>query len=267
MKTNNVFINPLTDFGFKRVFASEENKDILIAFLNDCISDHVGVIREIRFLSSEHIGLAEAEKKLIFDIYCTNERGQRFIIEMQRARQDYFADRVITYISRIISNEASRGAHRYDIPPVYSFNILDYNAPEFMGREEYFWAVHLKDNQNRFFSKKIILFFMELSKFAAQFPDEKSPAYKWGYALKNMSRMSLKDMPEEAGEFRKLFEVCQMSSSQLWKRMITRRASLNTRMCRMPWSACAGTRCKRALIKEYNKVKKRSYKRRITCWN
>lgn len=208
MKTNNVFINPLTDFGFKRVFASEENKDILIAFLNDCISDHVGVIREIRFLSSEHIG---AEKKLIFDIYCTNERGQRFIIEMQRARQDYFADRVITYISRIISNEASRGARRYDIPPVYSFNIFDYNAPEFMGREEYFWAVHLKDNQNRIFSKKIILFFMELSKFAAQFPDEKSPAYKWGYALKNMSRMSLKDMPEEAGEFRKLFEVCQMS--------------------------------------------------------
>ena len=124
MKTNNVFINPLTDFGFKRVFASEENKDI---------------------------------------------------------------------------------------PPVYSFNILDYNAPEFMGREEYFWAVHLKDNQNRIFSKKIILFFMELSKFAAQFPDEKSPAYKWGYALKHMSGMSLKDMPEEAGEFRKLFEVCQMS--------------------------------------------------------
>ena len=134
MKTNNVFINPLTDFGFKRVFASEENKDILIAFLNDCI-----------------------------------------------------------------------------IPPVYSFNILDYNAPEFMGREECFWAVHLKDNQNRIFSKKIILFFMELTKFAAQFPDEKSPAYKWGYALKHMSGMSLKDMPEEAGEFRKLFEVCQMS--------------------------------------------------------
>ncbi len=211
MKTNNVFINPLTDFGFKRVFASEENKDILIAFLNDCISDHVGVIREIRFLPTEHIGLAEAEKKLIFDIYCTNERGQRFIIEMQRARQDYFADRVITYISRIISNEASRGARRYDIPPVYSFNILDYNAPEFMGREEYFWAVHLKDNQNRIFSKKIILFFMELTKFAAQFPDERSPAYKWGYALKHMSGMSLKDMPEEAGEFRKLFEVCQMS--------------------------------------------------------
>ncbi|MBR0304487.1 MAG: PD-(D/E)XK nuclease family transposase [Bacteroidales bacterium] len=87
-----MFINPLTDFGFKRVFASEENKDILIAFLNDCI-----------------------------------------------------------------------------IPPVYSFNILDYNAPEFMGREECFWAVHLKDNQNRIFSKKIILFFMELTKFAAQF--------------------------------------------------------------------------------------------------
>jgi predicted transposase/invertase (TIGR01784 family) len=52
---------------------------------------------------------------------------------------------------------------------------------------------------------------MELTKFAAQFPDEKSPAYKWGYALKHMSGMSLKDMPEEAGEFRKLFEVCQMS--------------------------------------------------------
>ena len=52
---------------------------------------------------------------------------------------------------------------------------------------------------------------MLFTKFAAQFPDEKSPAYKWGYALKHMSGMSLKDMPEEAGEFRKLFEVCQMS--------------------------------------------------------
>jgi predicted transposase/invertase (TIGR01784 family) len=102
-------------------------------------------------------------------------------------------------------------SRRYDIPPVYSFNILDYNAPEFMGREECFWAVHLKDNLNRIFSKKIILFFMELTKFAAQFPDKKSPAYKWGYALKHMSGMLLKDMPEEAGEFRKLFEICQLS--------------------------------------------------------
>ena len=210
------YLNPLTDFGFYRVFGCEENKDILIHFLNACISQYVGDITDLQYLPTVHHGFTPAEKKVVFDIYCRNQNGDHFIIEMQRARQDYFADRAITYVSRLVSMNAAKGERIYDLAPVYSFSILDYNSQDFSSpgdENDFFWQVMLKDNKNRIFSKKIMLFFVELTKFAAQFNrmDFKDDMSKWLYLLKNIALMDEQDNAGESEIFRKFFDTCRMS--------------------------------------------------------
>ena len=213
MKDNIVYIDLLTDYGFKHVFGDKEDKYILMASLNACLADFTETITELTFLPTEKLGDKPSEKRVIFDLYCKNQRGEHFIIELQRTSQHFYADRSISYVSRIISSELQRGDRFYHIPRVYSINILEFNADEFAGRENYFWSVQLKDNDNEIFSKKIMLVFIELNKFAArnkesEFRDE---LQKWIYILKNISKMECPDPRLQDDVFLKLFEKCKYS--------------------------------------------------------
>ena len=90
--TEERYISLLTDFGFKRIFGTLPNKDLLISFLNSLFNGEE-VVKDVHFLNSEHVGDVYAERKAIFDVYCENERGEKFIVEMQNAKQHYFKDR------------------------------------------------------------------------------------------------------------------------------------------------------------------------------
>ena len=209
-----IFFDPLSDFGFKRIFASENNKDLLIHFLNSSISDEVGVITDITFLPTEQFGERPEDKRVIFDIYCENQNGDRFIIEMQRARQPFFADRIISYVSRVISREMEKGENDYAIPSVYSFNLLDYNAPEFRGNDRYFHKVMLKDEADRIFSDKTTFFFVELCKFAAvkDKTSDNAPMRRWLELLTSIGGSTNRDYgAEEQGVFRKFIEECRIT--------------------------------------------------------
>ena len=76
------YINPYTDFGFKKLFGTEMNKDLLISFLNALFNGHE-VIQDITYLNSEQLGSGYLNRKAIFDVYCENERGEKFIVGMQ----------------------------------------------------------------------------------------------------------------------------------------------------------------------------------------
>ena len=214
MKKDMIFFDPLSDFGFKRIFASENNKDLLIDFLNACIADDVGTITDITFLPSEQLGERPEDKLVIFDIFCENQNGDRFIIEMQRSRQPFFADRIISYVSRVISREMEKGESDYAIPDVYSFNLLDYNAPEFKGNDRFFHKVMLKDETNEIFSDRTTYFFVELCKFAAVKDKtlDNAPMRRWLELLTSIGDSTNRDYgAEEQGVFRKFIEECRIT--------------------------------------------------------
>lgn len=213
---NPIYICPLVDFTFKRLFGTEQNKSLLIAFLNNTISSDTGVITDLQYLQQEQIGQFEGEKNVIFDIYCTNQQGDRFIIEMQRSKQHFFANRTIAYVGRAISNGLRKGDRTYAIPAIYSINLLDFQPNMFPNKDEYMWQVKFKDNENRIFSEKVVLYFFKLSNFAAQ-PKEKRQRFenqieKWLYYLKNIQNMDVEDFQNEKDPvFRQLLEQCQYS--------------------------------------------------------
>ena len=214
MNKDMIFFDPLSDFGFKRIFASENNKDLLINFLNACIADDVGIITDLTLLPNEQSGVSPQEKRVIFDIFCRNADGEHFIIEMQRARQHFFPERVITYVSRVVSSQAEKGARRYNIPYIYSFNILDYCASEFDGCDNFFHKVQLKNEHNEIFCDKTTYYFVELPKFAAvkDKGSEESPMHKWLDLLTSIASRTDQDYGSaEKGVFQKLIEECKIS--------------------------------------------------------
>ena len=94
--TKERYINPYTDFGFKKLFGTEMNKDLLISFLNALFHDEK-VIIDVKYLNSEKLGEGYGDRKAIFDVYCENEDGEKFIVEMQKVEQRYFKDRSVFY--------------------------------------------------------------------------------------------------------------------------------------------------------------------------
>ena len=90
------YLNPFTDFGFKRIFGEEANKDILIDFLNSLLKGKE-TIKTLTFKNNEHLGNTPIDRKAIFDLYCENEQGEKFIIELQKSKQQFFKERALYY--------------------------------------------------------------------------------------------------------------------------------------------------------------------------
>ena len=102
------YINPHTDFGFKRLFGSEFNKELLISFLNALFRGEQDV-KDVTYLNSEQLGDRADARRAIFDVYCENQKGEKFIVEMQNVYQEFFKDRTIYYSTFPIREQAQRG--------------------------------------------------------------------------------------------------------------------------------------------------------------
>ena len=141
------FIDPLTDFGFKRVFGSEPNKDILIAFLNELFKGRK-VIKDLVYNPQEHIGPARHYRKTVFDLTCTGADGETFIIEMQRADQRFFTDRAIFYTSSKLHEQGPKGKKDwdYELKEVYFIALMDFNFDN-TPHEKYLHRVRLAEEE------------------------------------------------------------------------------------------------------------------------
>ena len=106
MEGNGRYINPYTDFGFKKLFGTEMNKDLLISFLNALFHGEKGEITDVQYLNGEHLGEGYGDRRSIFDVYCMTDDGSRFIVEMQKAEQEYFKDRSLYYSTAAIREQA-----------------------------------------------------------------------------------------------------------------------------------------------------------------
>ena len=101
------YISLLTDFGFKRIFGTAMNKDLLICFLNSLFNGRQ-VVKDVAYLNPEHVGDVYTDRKAIFDVYCEGENGEKFIVEMQNAYQTYFKDRSLFYSTFPIREQAPK---------------------------------------------------------------------------------------------------------------------------------------------------------------
>ena len=136
------YINPFTDFGFKKLFGEELNKDLLLDFLNELLKEEQGQIKDLTYLKTEHLGLTESDRKAIFDLYCENERGEKFIVELQKSKQNFFKDRTVYYSTFPIREQAEKGEWNYNLKAVYCIGILDFTFDDYKTEPEKSEVVH-----------------------------------------------------------------------------------------------------------------------------
>ena len=213
------YINPYTDFGFKKLFGTEMNKDLLISFLNALFHDEQ-VIKDVKYLNSEKLGEGYRDRRAIFDVYCENEKGEKFIVEMQKAEQDYFKDRSIYYSTFPIREQAPRGEWDFQLKAVYTVGILNFVFPDNEYDEEcYHHEVKLMDTADKHvFFDKLTFVYLEMPKFNKTEDQLETMFDKWLFVLRNLSRLLERPAALQERVFEKLFrqaEIAKFSPEEL----------------------------------------------------
>ena len=206
------YINPYTDFGFKKLFGTEMNKDLLISFLNALFRDDQ-VIKDVKFLNSEQLGDGFRDRKAIFDVYCENERGEKFIVEMQKVEQNYFKDRSIYYATFPIREQALRGDWNFQLKGVYTVGILNFVFLDNEYDEEcYHHEVKLMDTKDKHvFFDKLTFVYLEMPKFNKTEDQLETMFDKWLFVLRNLSSLLERPAALQERVFEKLFRQAEIA--------------------------------------------------------
>ena len=207
------YINPFTDYGFKKLFGEEPNKDLLLDFLNELLKEEQGQIISINYIKSEQLGDTSIDRKAIFDLYCENERGEKFIVELQKTKQKFFKDRTVYYSTFPIREQAQLANWDFELKAVYTIAILDFIFDEDKKDIDKFrYDVKLQDiDTNKTFYNKLTFIYLEMPKFNKQIDELETRFDKWLYIIKNLSKLDrIPDSMREA-IFEKLFRTAEIA--------------------------------------------------------
>jgi predicted transposase/invertase (TIGR01784 family) len=215
-----VYINLLTDFGFKRVFGV---KEVLLKFLNTVL-DIDGGIKDLRYGNPEKLGFSQYDRKAVYDLYCITGKEEHIIVEIQSASQVYFKDRTLLYVSRLINAQSEKSRNwNFELPKVYSINILDFTfeeAPLPLGikikrtdENKYVSKVQLIDcDTKELFYDKLTFVYIELPHFTKELEDLKTFFEQWIFIIKHLHELN--DLPENFSRdevFEQLFETAKIA--------------------------------------------------------
>jgi len=207
------YLNPFTDFGFKKLFGEEYNKDLLLDFLNQLLQAEQGKIKSLTYLKNEQVGRSEEDRRAVFDIYCENERGEKFIVEIQKTKQKFFKDRALYYSTFPISEQGKVGDWNFELKAVYTVAILDFVFDEDkLDAEKYRYNVKLTDIDTfKIFYDKLSFIYLEMPKFTKTVEQLTTRFDKWLYVLKNLER--LQNIPAKLQDriFKKLFAAAEIA--------------------------------------------------------
>ncbi|WP_316810285.1 Rpn family recombination-promoting nuclease/putative transposase [Pedobacter heparinus] len=209
------FIDAFVDFSFKRLFATDESKPILIGLLNHLFKGKK-YITEIEYGKNEFHGEIAEEGGAVFDVYCTDADGSKFIIEIQRGNQEFFKERALFYISRAISEQAPKGNRKewaYNLTEVYLVAFLeDFNLPD-SPKSEYVQDICLANRHTgKIFYDKLSFMFIEMLNFVKGPDDLYTELDKWLYALKHLTEFKQRPEYLSGPEFDRLFTLANYAN-------------------------------------------------------
>lgn len=204
------FINPFTDYGFKKIFGQEISKDLLIDFLNDLLKGE-RVITDLTFLNNEQLPQYDEGRGIIYDIYCSTDTGEKIIVEMQNKSQLHFKERALFYLSNAIAQQGETGTEwKFNLKAVYGVFFMNFLLNDNVKLRT---DVILADRETgELFSDRMRQIFIALPRFCKEEHECENDFERWIYTLKNME--TLKRMPFKARKavFEKLEEIADVAS-------------------------------------------------------
>lgn len=202
------YANFYTDFAFKKLFGTEANKELLISFLNALLEGRE-CIKDVTYLTTEHMPDAAHERRAVFDVYCEDENGDKFLIEMQKANQEYFKDRSIYYSTFPIREQARCGDWNYELKRVYAIGILNFT---FDNKDSFLTSAKICDiDTKEVLYDKLTFIYLEMPKFRKSENELNTLFDKWLYAIKNLDKLYEKPQALQDKIFLRLFEQAEIA--------------------------------------------------------
>lgn len=204
------YVNPYTDFGFKKLFGTEINKDLLISFINSLLHGKE-VVKDLTYLNTEHLGTGEADRKAVFDVYCENENGEKILVEMQRGEQQFFKDRTLFYTTFPIREQQVIKDWDYQLKAIYVIGILNFKFDK-VHDNYYHHEVQLLDVETKeVFYDKLTFIYLEMPKFNKSEDELNGMFEKWLFVLRNLSRLMERPKALQERIFTRLFEAAEIA--------------------------------------------------------
>ncbi|WP_341325606.1 Rpn family recombination-promoting nuclease/putative transposase [Methylotuvimicrobium sp. KM2] len=190
-------INPRVDFAFKKLFGSEENKDLLISLINAIVSEE-DKVAEVELKNPYNLADYQAGKISILDIKAKSEQGRWFNVEMQISEDYNFDKRAIYYWAKLVTEQLSEGMMFRELKKTVSINILDFNfipnTPEFHNRYKIINTATGKDDK---LHDVFELHYIELRKFIKPYREITTALDRWSTFLTKAHQLDKHDVPEQ----------------------------------------------------------------------
>jgi len=186
---------------------------LLLDFLNELLRDEQGQIKNLTYLKTEQLGTTEIDRKAIFDLYGENEKGEKFIVELQKTKQNFFKDRTIYYSTFPIREHAKRADWDYELKAIYTIAILDFIFDSDKEEANKFrYDVKLTDIEtNKVFYDKLTFIYLEMPKFNKSIDELETRFDKWLYVIKNLHKLDR--IPDKLREriFERVFDTAEIA--------------------------------------------------------
>ena len=190
------YINPFTDYGFKKIFGDTENTELLRSLINDILGlEGKKKIETIIFKNGELLPDNPEDRKAIFDLYCIDKNGSEFIVELQKVYQEHFQSRALYYTTFPIQEQAIRGSWNFSLTPIYFIGLLNFEVDRFKTSNEFLHHGKITDIK----TKEIIydnlnMIYVEIPKLKKEKEELNSHLEWWLYVFQNLSQ--LQEIPQ-----------------------------------------------------------------------
>jgi len=190
-------LNPRVDFAFKKLFGSEENKDILISFINSVL-DEEEQIKDLVLKNPYNAKNFKNDKLSILDVKAVDEKGVWYNIEMQITDQDYYDKRALYYWARLYTGQLESGINYDKLEKTIVINVLNFNC---LDEEEYHNVYQLLNRQSK---EELIdhleIHFIELEKYNKDLSEVQTALDRWTEFLKRADQYDKDQIPSQLAE-------------------------------------------------------------------
>jgi len=215
-----IFINPKIDFAFKKIFGSEDSKDILISFLNALVYEANPVIQDLEIINPYLAPKIRGVKETYLDIKAKIKdiagEERTVIIEMQVLNVEGFEKRILYNAAKSYSTQLASGEGYHLLNPVIALTITDFIMFAELSNVTSKFILKEKDFLIDYPIYDIELIFVELPKFKKNGSDLETIIDKWLYFLNNARK--LQEIPpnmDDIAEIKKAFYIANQANLTL----------------------------------------------------
>jgi len=193
-------LNPKIDLVFKKIFGTEQNKNVLKSLINSVLPKDEQIV-EVTIKNPYNETDFVGDKLSVVDIKATDDQGRWYDIEIQVKEQKYYGKRAIFYLSEIYSNQLKESDSYDKLRKTIIISILDFNY--FLSDKRYFRRCSYKDFDTGQLYHELDfadLYFVELRKFDNEFKHIKTTLDRWITFLNRATELDSHNLPDELND-------------------------------------------------------------------